>query len=88
MNLTKQIPAPIVPELALSYTDECEPLPPKEFEDSEDEGLEEGDVDKAANDGAEAKAAADEAEAKAADGGADAVADHRRGADGKNLEDD
>lgn len=82
MNLTKQIPAPIV----LPYTDEeCEPLPPKEFEDNKDDGLKEGDVDKAADDGAEAKAANDEAEAKVADDGADTIADHQRGADGENL---
>lgn len=40
MNLMKSIPTPVVPELNLSYTiEECAPLPPEEFLESDDEEL-------------------------------------------------
>lgn len=38
MNLTKSIPAPVVPELNLPFTDEeCAPFPPEEFPESDEE---------------------------------------------------
>ncbi|KAI8530297.1 hypothetical protein RHMOL_Rhmol11G0045600 [Rhododendron molle] len=38
MAMTKSIPGPVVPELELPYTtEECEPLPPEEFPESEDD---------------------------------------------------
>ncbi|KAI8560123.1 hypothetical protein RHMOL_Rhmol04G0231500 [Rhododendron molle] len=38
MNLTKSLPRPVTPELELPYTaEECEPLPPEEFPESEEE---------------------------------------------------
>lgn len=94
MNLTKMIPAPVTPELVLPYTDEeCAPLPPEIFEDSEDEGLEEGDADMAAEDGSGVKAvggdveagAVDNAGAKAADAGAETAKDNQD-AEGENIE--
>lgn len=95
MNLTKQIHAPVVPELVLTYTEEeCAPLPPEVFKDNEDEGLE-GDVDMAVEDGSGVKAAGDGVEAgvidnttgtKAADDGADVVKDNQGDAEGDNIE--
>lgn len=48
MNLTKSIPAVVVPDLVLPYTEEeCAPLPPKEYpvsnEDIEDVSHAEGE---------------------------------------------
>lgn len=38
MNMTKSIPAAVVPELVLPYIDEeCAPLPPEEFPESDEE---------------------------------------------------
>lgn len=38
MNLTKSIPATVIPELVLPYTDEeCAPLPPEEFPESDED---------------------------------------------------
>ncbi|XP_058216136.1 uncharacterized protein LOC131327138 [Rhododendron vialii] len=38
LNLTKSIPAPVTPELVLPYTEEeCAPLPPEDFPDSDDD---------------------------------------------------
>lgn len=38
LNLTKSIPSPVIPELVLPYTDEeCAPLPPEEFSESEED---------------------------------------------------
>lgn len=57
MNLTKSIPAPVVPELNLPYTDEaCAPLLLEEFPESDDEGFED-DVDLDVEDGSGVKAA-------------------------------
>ncbi|XP_058189243.1 uncharacterized protein LOC131306830 [Rhododendron vialii] len=51
MNLTKSIPAPVTPELVLPYTEEeCAPLPPEEFPESEDDVEDLTDADVAAED--------------------------------------
>lgn len=96
MNLTKSIPAPVVPELVLPYTnEECVPFPSEMFEDSEDEGLEEGAADMAAEDGFGAKTAGvgvsiearavDEVGNKATDAEAEAAKDNQD-AKGENTE--
>lgn len=58
MNLTKTIPAPVVPELNLLYTDEeCALLPPEEFPESDEEIKDVSDGD--AEGGSGGKAAAE-----------------------------